>query len=90
MDYNDLRNSLLKDSDINKTYNSMDFQYQIIKELIKLRNSFHMTVEEFATFCCIDYSTLKDIEFGNLLPSITLIQDIVNIANKKIYFSILD
>lgn len=89
MNINELKKKLLKDEVLKEAYDEFDFQYQIIKELIKLRNSYQMTIEEFASLCKIDANSLHQIEMGEILPNINTIQSIVNQTNNKIQFKII-
>ncbi len=89
MNLNTFKSKINKDNSIKKYYNDYDFQYQIIKELIKLRNSYQMSIEDFAELCEIDDKQLYEIELGKSIPSITTIQNIVNHTKYKIQFKII-
>ncbi|MCF0237612.1 MAG: helix-turn-helix transcriptional regulator [Sphaerochaetaceae bacterium] len=85
MDYKTLKNKYLSDENIKAKYDELEPEYQLIKEIISLREEQHISQQELADKTGIDRSDISKLEHGTANPSLKTIKRIAEGLGKKVY-----
>jgi len=79
MDFNEyLKNALAEDEELQKEYNALQPEYEIIKKLIEVRIENGLTQKELAKLCGIKQSNISRLESGKGNPTMKMLKKIAN------------
>jgi len=83
-----LKKEILKDSAVKEAYEALGVEYQIIKEVIRLRNKNKITQNELANKMGTSQSALSRFESGSMKnPSLDFLKRIAEGLNMKLNIS---
>ena len=85
MDYKTLKNKYLSDENIKAKYDELEPEYQLIKEIISLREEQQISQQELADKTGIYRSDISKLEHGTANPSLKTIKRIAEGLGKKVY-----
>ena len=71
--YKDIKKNLLKNKNIKKEYEKLDFEFGLIKEIIKKRNEQGITQKELALKLGTKQSSISRFESGTYSPSFSFV-----------------
>lgn len=82
--YNVFFGEMMKNQELKKEYEKLTPQYNIIKEIIKLRKDKSLTQEDLAKLTGISKMKIKSIENGSITPTIEMLSKIAQVGGKKL------
>lgn len=82
--YNDFFQKMMKNQEVKKEYEKLTPQYNIIKEIIKLRKDKSLTQEDLAKLTGISKMKIKSIENGSITPTIEMLNKIAQVGGKQL------
>jgi ribosome-binding protein aMBF1 (putative translation factor) len=74
----DLKKEGFKRPGVKKAYDSLEFEFQIIRALIEARSKKNMTQKKLAEKIGVDQSALARFESGRINPTLSFIQKVTN------------
>ena len=84
MNWNEHKQSLLKDEAFKHEYGKLDTKYKVAAELIRLRVSRGLTQAELAKVLNTKQASIARIESGSYLPSLSMIKKIADVLNAEV------
>jgi len=85
--YKDIKKNLLKNKNIKKEYEKLNFEFELIKEIIKKRNEQKITQKELALKLGTKQSSISRFESGIYNPSFSFVINISKALGLKIKLS---
>lgn len=82
--YNVFFDEMMKNQEVKKEYEKLTPQYNIIKEIMKLRKEKSLTQEELAKLTGISKMKIKSIENGSITPTIEMLNKIAQVGGKQL------
>lgn len=82
--YNVFFDEMMKNQEVKKEYEKLTPQYNIIKEIIKLRKDKSLTQEDLAKLTGISKMKIKSIENGSITPTIEMLNKIARVGGKQL------
>lgn len=82
--YNVFFDEIMKNQEVKKEYEKLTPQYNIIKEIIKLRKDKSLTQEDLAKLTGISKVKIKSIENGSITPTIEMLNKIAQVGGKQL------
>lgn len=82
--YNVFFDEIMKNQEVKKEYEKLTPQYNIIKEIIKLRKDKSLTQEDLAKLTGISKMKIKSIENGSITPTIEMLNKIAQVGGKQL------
>lgn len=82
--YNVFFDEMMKNQEVKKEYEKLTPQYNIIKEIIKLRKDKSLTQEDLAKLTGISKMKIKSIENGSITPTIEMLNKIAQVGGKQL------
>ena len=82
--YNVFFDEMMKNQEVKKEYEKLTPQYNIIKEIIKLRKDKSLTQEDLAKLTGISKMKIKSIENGSITPTIEMLSKIAQVGGKQL------
>lgn len=82
--YKDIKKNLLENQNIRKEYQSLEFEFALIKEIIRKRNEKGITQKELALKLGTKQSSISRFESGAYNPSLSFVMDISKALGLKI------
>ena len=83
-DFNKLLNEELKNPEFRQEWEKLELRYIIVKQLIKLRNSYNLSQSELAKKIGTTQAVISRIENGSVNVGIDMIERIAKSFNKQI------
>ena len=83
-DFNKQLNEELKNPDFRQEWEKLELRYIIVKQLIKLRNSYNLSQSELAKRIGTTQAVISRIENGSVNVGIDMIERIAKSFNKQI------
>jgi predicted transcriptional regulator len=83
-DFNKLLNEELKNPEFKQEWEKLELRYIIVKQLIKLRNSYNLSQSELAKKIGTTQAVISRIENGSVNVGIDMIERIAKSFNKQI------
>ena len=83
--FRDTLNKELNNPEFKKEYDSLEVEFAIIKELVKLRNSEGLSQSELANKAGISQADVSRLENGKANPSIKMLQRIASAVGKELH-----
>lgn len=75
----------MQNEEFRKEYNSLEPQYEIVRQLIKERNELNLTQKQLAERVGMKQSNISRLESGNYNPSMDLLQKIAQALGKELH-----
>lgn len=72
--YSEYKKSALRDTEINKEYDALEAEYDIIQAMITARNEQHITQKELSQITGITQADISRIENGTRNPSLNMVK----------------
>ena len=85
--FRDSLNEQLKDEEFRKEYESLEAEFQIIREIISARKDKNITQEELSDLTGITQGDISKIENGNANPSLKTLKKLASAFGKKLVVS---
>ena len=85
--FKDFLNEQLKDEEFRKEYESLEVEFQIIKEIIEARKDKNITQKELSDLTGIMQENISKIEDGNANPSLKTLKKLAAAFGKKLVIS---
>lgn len=86
--YKSLKNKLLTDPEIAKEYQSLEPEYKLIREIIKLRIDKGLTQNQLAKMVGTKQSAISRLESGSYNPTILMLKKISQALDSTLRISI--
>ncbi len=83
-EFKTLLNEQLKDEDFKKEWDSLALRYSIVEQLLKLRQSYHLTQKQFAQKVGTTQAVISRIENGSVNIGIDFIEKVAKAFNKNV------
>ena len=85
MKFEDFKQEMLKNADVKAEYDLLTPQYELIKQVIELRQQQHLTQKALAEKTGIAQSAISRFESGNHNPSLEFLQRLAQGFGKSIH-----
>ena len=85
--FRDSLNEQLKDEEFRKEYESLEAEFQIIREIISARKDKNITQKELSDLTGITQGDISKIENGNANPSLKTLKKFAAAFGKKLVIS---
>ena len=85
--FRDSLNEQLKDEEFRKEYESLEAEFQIIREIISARKDKNVTQKELSDLTGITQGDISKIENGNANPSLKTLKKLAAAFDKKLVIS---
>src|SRR5665647_530480 len=86
--FEDIKARLMKDEEFKVEYEKLKPRYELIAQIIDVRNQLNVTQEELALRVGTQKSNISRFESGDYNPSLDFITKIVRSLGKKIHITI--
>lgn len=84
MNFNEFKQKSLQNPEIKREYNALKPQYELIKQLIALRQEQKLTQKQLSEKIGVAQSAISRLEAGTHNPSIAFLQRIANGLGKEL------
>jgi len=88
VDFNEIRNKLMMDSEFKAEYDKLKPRYEIISSIIKARTEQNITQEELALRAGTQKSNISRLESGSYNPTLDFLTKIAHGLGKEVYIEI--
>jgi len=88
-DFQKLLNDELKNPEFKKEWDNLELRYNIIKQLIKLRNAYNLTQTQLAKKIGTTQAVISRIENGTVNIGIDFLEKVARAFNKKVELQII-
>ena len=85
--FRDSLNEQLKDEEFRKEYESLEAEFQLIREIIAARKDKNITQKELSDLTGITQGDISKIENGNANPSLKTLKKLAAAFDKKLVIS---
>lgn len=82
--WQDIKKTILKDGEVKKIYDDLEVEYQIISDMVRLRNKKKITQKELAKKIGTTQSALSRFEMGDVNPSLDFLKKVANALGSKL------
>lgn len=82
--WQDIKKNILKDAEVKKIYDDLEVEYQIISDMVRLRNKKKITQKELAKKIGTTQSALSRFEMGDVNPSLDFLKKVANALGTKL------
>ncbi|SFV56116.1 DNA-binding protein, putative [hydrothermal vent metagenome] len=82
-------NEKLKDEEFKKEWDNLELRYAVIKQLIKIRNSYNLTQAQLAEKLNTTQAVISRIESGTVNVGIDFLDKLAKAFNKRVEIKIL-
>jgi len=88
-DFQELLTEELKDPQFQQEWDNLELRYAIIKQLVKLRNSYNLSQTQLAKKIGTTQSVISRIENGSVNIGIDFLEKVAKAFNKKVELHII-
>ena len=88
VDFNEIRNKLMMDSEFKAEYDKLKPRYEVISSIIKARTEQNITQEELALRAGTQKSNISRLESGSYNPTLDFLTKIAHGLGKEVYIEI--
>ena len=88
--WEEIKKTILKDADVKKVYDSLEVEYQIIGDLVRLRNKRKITQKQLANKIGTTQSALSRFEMGSINPTFKFLKKIAIALDTKLSVSFIE
>lgn len=82
--WQDIKKTILKDAEVKKIYDGLEVEYQIISDMVRLRNKKKITQKELAKKIGTTQSALSRFEMGDVNPSLDFLKKVASALGTKL------
>lgn len=82
--WENIKKEILKKSEIKNAYDNLEVEYQILSDIVRLRNDKKITQKELAKKIGTTQSALSRFEMGNVNPSLDFLKKIASALGTKL------
>ena len=82
--YQEHLQKLMKNPEFKKEYDALETEYQLISQMIELRNKYNITQAELAKRIGTTQSNISRLESGNYNPSVEFLNRVAGAFGKKV------
>jgi len=82
--WEEIKKNILSDPEVKRMYDDLEVEYQIISDLIRLRNKKKITQKELASKMGTTQSALSRFEMGNVNPSLEFLKKMAKALETKL------
>lgn len=82
--WEEIKKTILKDVEVKKMYDSLEVEYQIIGDMVRLRNKKRITQKQLAKQIGTTQSALSRFEMGDVNPSLDFLKKIASALGTKL------
>ena len=82
--WEDIKKVILKDTEVKKIYDDLEVEYQIISDMVRLRNKNKITQKELAEKIGTTQSALSRFEMGDVNPSLRFLKKMAKALGTKL------
>ena len=82
--WEEIKKKLLKNSTVKEAYDELKVEYQILSDVVRLRNKKKMTQKELATKMGTTQSALSRFEMGGVNPSLNFLKKLAGALGTKL------
>ncbi|MFA4826647.1 MAG: helix-turn-helix transcriptional regulator [Candidatus Shapirobacteria bacterium] len=82
--WEDIKKEILKDPEAKKAYDDLEVEYQILSDLVKLRNKKKITQKQLAEKMGTTQSALSRFEMGGTNPSLGFLKKLAGALGSKL------
>lgn len=82
--WEEIKKNILKENEVKKIYDNLEVEYQIIGDMVRLRNKNRITQKELAKKIGTTQSALSRFEMGNVNPSLDFLKKIARALETKL------
>ncbi|HPR99522.1 MAG TPA: helix-turn-helix transcriptional regulator [Candidatus Woesebacteria bacterium] len=82
--WEEIKKNILKENEVKKIYDNLEVEYQIIGDMVRLRNKNRITQKELAKKIGTTQSALSRFEMGNVNPSLDFLKKIARALGTKL------
>ena len=82
--WQDIKKIILKDGEVKKIYADLEVEYQIISDMVRLRNKKKITQKELAKKIGTTQSALSRFEMGDVNPSLDFLKKVASALGTKL------
>jgi predicted transcriptional regulator len=82
--WENIKKEILKNSEVKKTYDDLEVEYQILSDMVRLRNKKKITQKELAKKIGTTQSALSRFEMGDVNPSLDFLKKVANALGTKL------
>lgn len=88
--YKELKERLLKDTELKLEYEALDAEYQIIKAMVEIRIKYNLTQDDLSKRIGIPKANISRFENGKHSPTFQTLERFATGLNKKIEIRLVD
>lgn len=82
--WEEIKKTILKDVEVKKVYDSLEVEYKIISDMVRLRNKKKITQKQLALKIGTTQSALSRFEMGDVNPSLDFLKKVANALGAKL------
>jgi len=82
--WEEIKKTILKDVEVKKVYDSLEVEYKIISDMVRLRNKKKITQKQLADKIGTTQSALSRFEMGDVNPSLDFLKKVANALGAKL------
>lgn len=82
--WEEIKKNILKEAEVKKIYDGLEVEYQIMSDVVRLRNKKKMTQRELAKKMGTTQSALSRFEMGNINPSLDFLKKMAAALETKL------
>lgn len=82
--WEEIKKTILKDAKVKKVYDDLEVEYQIIGDMVRLRNKKKITQKELAKKIGTTQSALSRFEMGDVNPSLEFLKKVATALGTKL------
>lgn len=79
-----IKKEILSDSEVKKAYDGLDVEYQILSDIVRIRNRNKITQKQLAKKIGTTQSALSRFEIGDVNPSLDFLKKVANALGTKL------
>ena len=79
-----IKKEILKNSNVKRSYDALDVEYQILSDMVRIRNQKKITQKELAKKMGTTQSALSRFETGDINPSLDFLKKIASALGTKL------
>jgi|SRR3989344_5723852 len=87
VDFDEMERQALKDKDFKKEYDALEFEYQVIRAMIKKRLDKKLSQRDLAQVTGMNQSAIARLESGNSSPTLSVVSRILAGLGAKVNIS---
>lgn len=82
--WEEIKKTILKNVEVKKVYDSLEVEYRIISDMVRLRNKKKITQKQLANKIGTTQSALSRFEMGDVNPSLDFLKKVASALGAKL------